>query len=587
MDPDDERTIVQFWAAKINQQLPAAMPSLHRWKDQDRIHYVDTHPGAKDPLEATMEKLIRAARALEAMDRVGPVLIDRTDRHERLLGQVRDIAERMWEWHAVIRMLRTHNSSDLIKFVMDTSWVLMIKSLFQWGSMHGIMDMETYGDPPLPVPLYANVWAEFPFLELLQHRGRGILFTNPTGMLKSLSLGQWMTAYYEFKRVYLRTGFSPSAAAYLWALVYQYGSFVYNRHESNQARERCYDMADYRVQGIDLPCPLLGGPLNDKLIRAHEPDLFYTLRHLRAASAFYEAGAASWRPMSLAERRGVVHTLAAFITAMLADRRMYTTFASEVRTHLLRRALQPGDSAIHHQTRGLKPSRTDYAEASEILSSQRHDFYTIVHGKEGFSKDTIETHMKLWLAEQEKLMAHAPDDNNGAMDADDDDDTPQARRARMWDLVSVERSMREFVMVLIVQSAFDIYARYACRVRNQEEFDLYRHGFMDDASVPPPLDTPPESPAVAWHTYAENMGRKPPFFVVLSHMYAVVVSAEETRVSPRFEEAFTWWLREAVRGGQLSKETIHATLWPLLLRDDQLVRAGAPPEPAHGPRLFL
>lgn len=566
MNPDDERTIVSFWSGV--HQLPAAMPSLHRWKDQDRIHYVNTHPGAKDPLEATLGKLARAARALDAIERVAPYLIDQTARHARLVGQIRDIAERLWLWHGAIRMLRAHGNGALIKVVMDTSWVLMIKALFLGTALADILRTENYESPPMPVILAGNVWVTFPFLEMMQKRGRGILFTNPEGMLKCLSLSQWMTAYREFKRVYVRTGFSPSAATYLQGLLYQYAHFVHNRHESYQERERCYDMPNYRAQAPELPSRLLDGPLNDTLIHVHEPDLFFTLRHLRAAHTFYTAG--QWVPMGQAERRAVLRTLVAFVAAMLADRRMYTTMASEVRTNLMRRALQPGDSAIHHQTRGLKPSSTDFADAGEILSVQRRDFYNVINGKEGFLSDTPDTHMRVWMGEQERIMQHEP----MAEDAEE--------RERLWDYVSIERSNREFVILLIVQAAFDIYTRYACRVKERAEFDLYRHGFMDDASVPPPLDTPPDSPDEARRVLT-GLNHKPPFFIVLSHMYAVV-TADTVHVSPRLEEAFAWWVREAVRGDQLSKDTIHPALWPLLLPLDQLT---AEPAVAHGARLSV
>lgn len=572
MNPDDERTIVSFWAGV--KQLPAAMPSLHRWKDQDRIHYVTTHPGAKDPLEATLRKLAQAARALDAMERVAPYLIDQTARHARLVGQIRDIAERLWLWHGAIRMLRAHGNSALIKIVMDTSWVLVIKALFLGTVTADILNTENYESPPLPMLLAGNVWVTFPFLEMMQRRGRGILFTNPEGMLKCLSLSQWMTAYREFKRVYVRTGFSPSAAAYLQGLLYQYAHFVHNRHESFQERERCYDMPNYRAETPALPSRLLGGPLNDELIHVHEPDLYFTLRHLRAAHTFYTEG--RWVPMGRPERKAVLRTLVAFIAAMLADRRMYTTMASEVRTNLMRRALQPGDSAIHHQTRGLKPSSTDFADASEILSVQRREFYNVINGKEGFLRDTPDTHMRIWMAEQERIMQHEPDVHETDEDAAD-------QRERLWDYVSVERSSREFVILLIVQAAFDIYTRYACRVKERDEFDLYRHGYMDDASVPPPLDSPPDSPYEALRVLADQLNHKPPFFIVLSHMYAVV-TPDAVRVSPRLEEAFTWWLREAVRGGQLSKDTIHPALCPLLLPLDQLI---AEPVVSNGPRLSI
>lgn len=568
MNPADERAIVSFWSGV--HQLPAAMPSLHRWKDQDRIHYVSTHPGAKEPLEATLIKLSKAARAIDAMERVAPYLIDQTDRHARLVGQIRDIAERLWLWHGAIRLLRAHGNSALIKIVMDTSWVLMIKALFLGTVTADILRTENYESPPLPMILAGNVWVTFPFLEMMQMRGRGILFTNPEGMLKCLSLSQWMTAYREFKRVYVRTGFSPSAAVYLQGLLYQYAHFVHNRHESFEERERCYDMPNYRAQAPELPSRLLDGPLNDELIHVHEADLFFTLRHLRAAHTFYAAG--QWVPMGRPERKAVLRTLVAFVAAMLADRRMYTTMASEVRTNLMRRALQPGDSAMHHQARGLKPSTTEFADASEILSVQRREFYNVINGREGFLRDTPDTHMRVWMAEQERSMEHEPD-------VPDDGE----ERERLWDYISVERSNREFVILLIVQAGFDIYTRYACRVKDRAEFDLYRHGFMDDASVPPPLDAPPDSPAEALRVLVDQLNHKPPFFIVLSRMYAVV-TPDAVRVSPRFEEAFTWWLREAVRRDQLSKDTIHPALWPLLLPLDQFI---AEPAASHGARLSI
>jgi hypothetical protein len=621
MDPADERLIVSFWASPKTTKLPAAMPSLHRWKDQDRIHYMDTHPGAKDPLPETLIRLGKAGHALAAIERVSMCLSIKSERNERLVGQIRDIAERLWEWHSIIRLLRAPTNSDKVKIAMNASWVVMIKAFYLSTAAVDILRENNYD--AMPVVLSHNVWETFPFLELLRFKGRGILFTNPTGMMSSLSLSQWITTYREFRRVYIRTGFSPSASTYFRALLCQYGYFIHNRHETVTAQMRCYDIPSYLTQAPFLPSELLMAPLNDELITKHEADLFYAMRHLRAARTFYEAG--HWDPMPLEERKMIIKALCSFVRAMLADRKMYTSFAGKVRTNLLRRALQPGDSDIHHRARDLKPSKTQYADAGEILSSQRHEFYNTVTGRDGFNQDTPDTHMKIWAAELEKLMDNEPDeheafneevneirqrmreesgrnddddDDNDAMDIDEEpplnptqeeEETIRTEiRSKLWDYISVERSNREFVILLIIQTDFDIYTQYASRINKQEEFDLQRHAYLDDAALPPPLDDPPSSPHEALHKFIDGMGYKPPFMIVLSHLYAII-TPEETWVTPRLEEAFVLWMREAVRRGQLSKNTIHPTLVPLLLPQEQLVAAWTNETAIvpHGPRLTL
>lgn len=603
MNQDDERRIVSFWAAKKTQKLPAAMPSLHRWKDQDRLHYVAMTPGAKEPLDATLERLGLADIMVRSVERICPFLVEGTERHVRLVGQIKDLAERLWLWHEAIRLLRNHGNSPLLKRTMDMSWVMMCKTVLLSKAAGDILTECYYDYPLLPVCLSLNVWETYPYLTMLRDQKRGVIFTHHMGRLGVLSVSQWLTAFREFKRVYVRTGFSPSAAAYAQGLFYQYAHFVQNQHESAQERDRCYDMGSYKVMEPDLPDRLLGSPLNSELIHLHEPELFYLMRHVRACLCYYQA-ARSWKPVHATERRAALQVMSKFVSAMICDRRMYTTLQGQVRTNFYRRALQPGDNGIYHQTRGLKPSKTDYADAGEVLSNQRHEFYTLLRT---FASDTVEVHMKAWVADQEQSMKNEPDDPELALDdppdpivdqdidAMDIDEVPvepvtpvKERRSRLWDYVSVDRSHRDFVARLIVQSAFDIYTGYACRSRQLEEFDIQRHGFLDDGALPPPLDQPPASPAVALDELMEGRGHQPPFLLFISHMY-VVLTPEETWVSPRFEEAFPHWLRQVVARGHLSKETIHPTLHPLLLSPAELVLPTTRPavDPSHVYRIQL
>jgi hypothetical protein len=268
-----------------------------------------------------------------------------------------------------------------------------------------------------------------------------------------------------------------------------------------------------------------------------------------------------------------------------------------VRTNYFRRALQPGDSAVFHARQNLKPSRQDYAEANEILKVQRREYHSLV---DSFSRETVDQHMTAWFKDQEDIMkgepiheiVYATAEVEAAMDIDADPDAPPSpltgdqARDRLWDYISVERSHREFVARLIIQSCFDIYTAYACRSQGCAEFLLQTHGFVDDAALPPPLDMPPPDPDSCLDSFVTRLGYKPPFLVVLSHMYSVLTPVA-VRITPRYEEAVLMWLREAVDQGHLSSATIHPALHPLLLPDAQLVASQVVAPPTHVRRLEL
>jgi hypothetical protein len=319
MDLAAERVVVSVWASPNMKTLPAAMPSLHRWGDQDRIHYVTMTPGAVDPLVHTLRgRLKRIDEVIHALERLCPCLTLRSERTLRLMGQVREVTDRLWRWHTQIRMLRNHNNPALVRTLMDMSWVLMIRAQYLTACAEDVLAEGYYDAPPRPVCMSQNVWSAYPFVRLLKEQKRGVIFTHPMGRMKLLTLAQWNTVYLEFKRIFVRTGYSPSAAAYIQAILHQYGFFIHNGHGDPAV----YDMDRYRAAHATPPSRLLGAPLTDGLIHDYEGELFYLMRHLRATQAFAARG--TWRPMRTPVRQAALKVVGNFVSAMVKDKRMFT-----------------------------------------------------------------------------------------------------------------------------------------------------------------------------------------------------------------------------------------------------------------------
>ena len=489
-------------------------PSLGRvllLEEDERVERVTD--GERDPLCALLERVDEdGLRVLQHGWTALPTVP--AEDMDQFVAQATRLVVCAWQWHRTVHdaLLCARVSlalQRLPRMVLEATWTLFTQATLLVRVAESCRDDGgLYDRHPLAVLVPAHT---FRVVQRLAESGRCAIALSEEDLLAYYSVSRWHTALLVFLNAHSAlTGWTPSADAYLSALFLRYAQLMQEHTDEPAAT---YD--DLRFcRPRDFAPPRLN---STAFVGDLAAQLYPVLRHNAAARAWAAQGGPP-RETTGAVRRQRIAAWAAFVRAVAEHAVTREPVVNRVRTALLRRLLRPGDVA-RMAWRDGEPLRN--VAPDQALFALRPDVYR-------------NAAVPLLKAEMVELMDRwaAAATASPALDGSVSD-------AEGWEQAAAARPEHEAVALLVCETCLDVWWEEQGYSRR---WSFAAQAYVDDASLLPPHDAPPGSPADALRAF----GGVTPIFVAVDKVYCCVTAAEATTATPHVLDALTEWLVASV-----------------------------------------
>lgn len=439
-----------------------------------------------------------------------------------------------WRWVLQTYRTQTLQLPSLVlqpmpRNVLALAWYLFTQAALLHRLLEGALADDGSYDPR-PLAVLTPATEGFETVRLLAERGRLDMDLNSTLPLWQYTTTDWTTATHLALRARCDvTGWTPSASAYLRALVLRYAMLL--RGPPNEPASS-YKGSGSANGGTELERQLVPPGMSPALVRQPALQLVPILRRNAAAAAWYAAATEILLDgPERALRAGRVTAWAAFATAVARDPVTRESVTNTLSVRLLRRLLDPGE-VVRLGWEDEEPLRN--VEPDQVLYRLRRRTYAA-------AMDLMRA-SPIELIDQWSTAAAAAAAEGGS-----------------WEQAAAARPANEQVALLVLETALDTWSE----LQGRAGF-FSRQAYVDNASLLPPYDAPPADPREALQPPPAGFGREAPIFVAIDKLYAVVLPDEATArviVTPYLVEALTIWLRAATAH---HPRLVHPALAPVM-----------------------